>query len=181
MSELNSISQKRCFYCPRPSVESCPDCELISYCSPEHRAFHRPKKRCFLFKVEKSEEKGLLLVAARDIKANEVIMEEYPAAVGPYLKTMPQCLTCFSPVSLDFVCENCGFPMCDEECAKDPLHVDNECGLFVKAGKKVKVEVVDKPCDAYAVISPLRSILLKGKNNEKHIFAENQKNKNKNE
>ncbi len=39
------------------------------------------------------------MVATRDIKPMELILEEYPAVQGPYLKTRPQCLECYKYVA----------------------------------------------------------------------------------
>ena len=62
-----------CFFCGEPSDSVCPQCGLVASCSAEHYTFHRPKGRCFPFRVGFSEERGMHLVAARNIKVGEVI------------------------------------------------------------------------------------------------------------
>jgi hypothetical protein len=69
------------------------------------------------------------MVASRDITPCELILSEKPAVVGPYARTSPGCLQCFKKVDDSFLCSGCKFPMCDEACAKGPLHRD-ECKFF---------------------------------------------------
>ena len=56
----------------------------------------------------------------------EVILEEYPAFVGPSSKTETQCVQCFlpwsSPESKKERCGKCNFAVCDEKCARGRLH-----------------------------------------------------------
>ena len=60
-----------CFFCGQPADNTCPHCGLVSFCSPEHFSFHRPKGRCFPFRVGFSEKRGQHLVATRNIKVGE--------------------------------------------------------------------------------------------------------------
>ena len=67
-----------CFFCGEPADSACPQCGLVASCSAEHYSFHRGgggpgtgkggMGRCFPFRVGFSEERGMHLVAARDIK-----------------------------------------------------------------------------------------------------------------
>ena len=42
-----------------------------------------------------------MIVAARDIKPFETILIDRPAIVGPFDDTLPECLECFSEVSVE--------------------------------------------------------------------------------
>ena len=71
-------------------------------CLQDHYSCHRRpgSSQCNLYKVEPDSDKGgIKVVALRDIKALEIILDEYPVAIGPYTKTQPQCLECFKPCS----------------------------------------------------------------------------------
>ena len=63
---------------------------------------------------------GNVLVATRDIKATEIILEEYPAATGHNTKSKPCCMECLGPVQPEDRCDICNFPLCKKE----------ECKLF---------------------------------------------------
>ena len=71
------------------------------------------------------------------MQALEVILEEYPAFVGPYSKTAAQCVECFrpwsSPKSGRERCAQCGLPVCGQECAKGRLH-EVECAVMRRVG-----------------------------------------------
>ena len=77
------------------------------------------------------------------------MLSDQPAAIGPRHNTTPCCLTCLRcpkksgnvkngedtnfllrPVTGEYCCPSCNFPMCGEECAKDPRHADQECSIF---------------------------------------------------
>ena len=71
------------------------------------------------------------MVATRDIKMGETILEEKPAVWGPNNKSYPLCLDCLQPVKfkevssgdgelkekvVDSFCSKCGFPVCNQKC-----------------------------------------------------------------
>lgn len=159
----------------------------------DHYSCHRPPEssRCFLYKLEQDPAKGVKMVALRDIKPLEVILEEYPVAVGPYPKTVPQCLECFKPCSPGAVfktlkkstcatvlskrhlpsvpaddlyrCSGCNFPLCGPECEAGPLHSKQECPVFQRAGFRAKIPNLDRVnTTEYASINTLRTLLQKG-------------------
>jgi len=94
----------------------------------------------------------------RDIKQGEVVMEDRAVAVGPVHNTTPVCLQCYKFVSLDYCCDGCGYPMCDEECARGATHAQ-ECAVFRNAGAKVDILPSDKDAVEYQVILVLRLLL----------------------
>ena len=66
----------------------------------------------------------------------EVILEEYPTFVGPYSKSLKQCLQCFKPWSRSGGgqrCAGCNYLVCDERCARGERH-RVECRIMQKAG-----------------------------------------------
>lgn len=72
------------------------------------------------------------MVAAKNIKAGEIIFKEAPLTFGPSEITKPLCLACYKPVTIESpTCELCGFPMCSKECCKAPIHKENECEALV--------------------------------------------------
>ena len=143
-----------CSYCP-------PDSDRIYYCSEKHLEVHRGKinfKRngnnlakaestqnvivngvtdnltCWPFRIETKPEIGRIMVATRDIRAGEIILEEYPAVWGPNNKSAAVCLGCLKPalkiqlnksgdeaedtikdISIN-TCPKCCFPICGTEC-----------------------------------------------------------------
>ncbi|KAK3925491.1 SET domain-containing protein SmydA-8, isoform A [Frankliniella fusca] len=106
-------------------------------------------------------------VASRDLPAGEVLVSELPFAVGPKLDTYPLCLGCLAPVDASAVCSACGWPVCDPDCERLPLHADNECAVFKAAG--VRFALPAEPgaaagtCPQYECITPLRVLLAKEK------------------
>ena len=85
-------------------------------------------------------------------------MEDKPVAVGPVHSTLPVCLECYQFVNLDYECEGCGFPMCDQLCAGGETHAQ-ECQVFRAAGAKVKIIRADQEMVEYQVIMVLRLLL----------------------
>ena len=61
----------------------------------------RRNEQCLPFTIEYREGKGNVIVAARDIKPFETILIDRPAIVGPFDDTLPECLECFSEVSVE--------------------------------------------------------------------------------
>nr|CAD7448916.1 unnamed protein product [Timema bartmani] len=71
-------------------------------------------------KVERSEVLGRYLVAARDIKAGEVVIRETPLVVGPRGDSLPMCLACYRPLPLQGSRQRCSkcriVPLCSTQC-----------------------------------------------------------------
>ena len=79
----------------------------------------------------------------------------------------PICLTCYSSVSLDYLCV-CGYPMCDEECARHPSHLP-ECQILAR-GEKPTFQ--DGETEAYHCILPLRLALLARQDPDRFSFTD---------
>merc|ERR1712083_170739 len=88
------------------------------------------------YSVVRDEIVGRHMVAARDIKAGEVIMEDIPLTYGPVVFTgnlvgcRPVCLSCSHWVTGSYLCDGCNWPMCGESCARAPIHKIQECSVF---------------------------------------------------
>lgn len=125
------------------------------------------------YKVLYSAELGRYGVAARDLKAGEVVLEDRPFAVGPKVDSSPLCLECCRPVDGGRggpKCPECGWPMC-EECAADKqtiVYHKKECSLFAKHKAKFQaVEDSTASCMQLDCITPLRMLLAKEEHPER--------------
>ncbi|XP_058064802.1 SET domain-containing protein SmydA-8 [Anopheles bellator] len=70
--------------------------------------------------VKRNDLVGRYIVAAKDLKAGETILETDPLVVGPCAESDPVCLGChstFDPGSDDFRCGSCGWRICSPDCA----------------------------------------------------------------
>uniref|UniRef100_A0A182K319 SET domain-containing protein n=1 Tax=Anopheles christyi TaxID=43041 RepID=A0A182K319_9DIPT len=83
--------------------------------------------------VKRSEQVGRYIVASRDLKAGEAIIETQLFVVGPCAETEPVCLGChsaFGPGSVAYRCENCNWRICSPDChglAPEGTHRKLEC------------------------------------------------------
>jgi len=97
------------------------------------------------------------LVASRDIAPGEVVMEEEPLVVGPNQETTPVCLGCMAVADCSFLCPNCGYPFCEQQCAEDPVH-KQECPYL--AVRRHEFAAGEVQMEAYHAVLPLRLLLL---------------------
>lgn len=108
------------------------------------------------------------MIAARDLKAGEVLFREFPVAAGPKMTSAAICLGCHKYISLKnnksefYKCSKCSWPMCGKECEDLAPHVE-ECRLM--AAKKYKCPIKNGGAGvqeaAYCVILPMRVLLLR--------------------
>lgn len=144
--------------CDAPGTERCIECNQVSFCSDAHRVEawqeHEPHCRPFkvkiinnavthmiiedVFQVLKDPILGRYLVATRDIKPGEVILQEIPLIKGPSQITAPVCLGCYRLIASDHhtPCMKCGWPMCAVLCAQYRDHIP-ECTYTANKGNKV--------------------------------------------
>ncbi|XP_023941136.2 SET domain-containing protein SmydA-8 [Bicyclus anynana] len=126
-----------------------------------------------IFEIQKSEELGRYLVAARDLAPGEVVITELPLVFGPKAMfdpeaTMP-CVGCYKPVFTDVGerCSRCGWPMCSGNCPglTDPRHHGMECDILSARPECV----LDNMAEYYRhdALLPLRCVLLQNSNPEK--------------
>ena len=151
-----------CFFCLEPAKVRCQECPWGEACSLGCLRWHRdPTGSCFPFRLERTADRGMAMVAARDIRPMEVILQEYPVAIGPYFQTRPLCLECFGLFghhSPQYRCSKCHFPLCGPGCEVGRWH-RVECRVFQDVGHKTQEEVSESE---YASICTLRTLQLKG-------------------
>jgi len=164
MMEGEDGDQFICAQCGAAANQRCTGCHITFYCSREHQKLHWKlhKSQCCAYKVCSSPSLGRYLVATRDLKPGEMIISETPLVIGPQAVTPPVCLACYKPVTNKYVCPKCGWPMCNEKCAKSPVH-EAECNLTQIRGSPIQMPagVFNKPYPVYEVITILRCLYLK--------------------
>lgn len=91
--------------CPVPAVSRCGGCQKVGYCSKEHQKLHWKdhKGDCCGWKVSENKRLGRFLIAVRDVKPGEIIMQEKPLIITPPKITLPVCLGCYSEFKPDGV------------------------------------------------------------------------------
>lgn len=72
------------------------------------------------YRVAVSDIMGRYLVANKDLKAGDLIIEEQPLVVGPCAESQPVCLGCHLDLlkcaKKQYKCPNCGWPLCSPKC-----------------------------------------------------------------
>ena len=143
VKKMIQLDPDACFLCQKPDqgCNRCPKCSMV-HCGTDHLAVHRGSSKkhpeiCWPFRIGRRDVVGNVMVASRDIKAGETILEEKPAVWGPNNKSVPLCLDCLQPVKfvektiekveeegtipvtkkvVNSFCSKCGFPVCNEKC-----------------------------------------------------------------
>lgn len=116
------------------------------------------------------------MLANRDIKKGEIILKEFPAAIGPKTSSFPMCLGCHKLINLKpgerfyYKCEKCTWPLCGPACEVSDIHI-KECEMMHtrKFRSSLDYDGTKKMESAYCVITPLRCMLLK--NDKPEVFA----------
>jgi len=165
MKDLKTSSSRgACFLCSEVTPQQCPHCPAFT--CPAHYSTHRTAQACRPFAVRYREEVGRYVVATRDIKAMEIILEEQkPAVLGPVYESRPVCLECLGPVDGSVTCIECALPLCGVECQGGPNHRP-ECKIFSGLEEKVKVEDLSAPVPLYGCITGIRLLSLKEEDEE---------------
>ncbi|XP_037084707.1 SET domain-containing protein SmydA-8-like [Pollicipes pollicipes] len=131
-----------CARCGGPAQLRCAACSVPYYCTRQ-----RPGV-------------GRFTVAARNLAAGQLLLNEAPLASGPQLEAEPQCLSCGRLLEARAAaCARCRWPMCGESCAASAAHAA-ECAVLARdAGDRPKAG--SKPSARYDCILPLRLLLLR--------------------
>ncbi|KAG8238075.1 hypothetical protein J437_LFUL017916 [Ladona fulva] len=128
------------------------------------------------FRILTSEIMGRYLVADKDFRAGEMILDEEAIVVGPCQGSKPVCLVCYralyskdkfsDTIPATVPCKKCGWPLCGvESCIRarnDPNDHSNECKAFEAARKDATFS--QDPLIQYSLyeaIVPLRVLLYK--------------------
>eukprot|EP00092_Neocalanus_flemingeri_P003072 GFUD01003281.1.p1 GENE.GFUD01003281.1~~GFUD01003281.1.p1 ORF type:complete len:499 (+),score=130.58 GFUD01003281.1:101-1597(+) len=113
MSLLTQDNIDGCFFCNSTTqLHPCDYCENIQSCE-KHLHIHRPSNTCLPFRILFQEGVGRCVVAARDILAGEMVIEDKAAMIGPACRERV-CLECLAPISEETRCHICGLPLCCE-------------------------------------------------------------------
>ena len=141
--------------------------DMMDRYSDRDLANHRKGKP---YEIVKDETFGRHMVASRDIKAGETVMEDFPLTFGPMSSSevKPLCLGCYRPLdqsSSKIDCEGCGWPLCSLACGERPAHRDFECRLFQEVNFRLDSQSLDYSGTeaAYNCISPLRGLILRAR------------------
>jgi len=157
-----------CSLCQAPTALRCPACGIP--CCKLHLSAHRPADQCLPFTVRVGEGVGRYVVATRDIKAGELILEDRPAVWGPCFDTEAVCVECLGRPDGTIFCHRCNFPLCSEACRDGPNHKP-ECDMFAAMEPKVTIKQYPKApnttnssgriCHEYGCITVLRMLSLR--------------------
>ncbi|CAG4942892.1 unnamed protein product [Parnassius apollo] len=128
----------------------------------------RKDKLCY--EVKRSDIMGRYVVATRNIRAGEVIIEEPALVVGPCSGCALICLGCYRELDEAAIvqCQGCNWPMCSKSCpglGKYTGHSSYEC----KTLKSIPPDYskLEDLKDSYHALTPLRCLLLKTEDPEK--------------
>lgn len=121
----------------------------------------------FLSKVRRNDKLGRYMVAARDLKAGEVLFREVAVVHGPKMLSHPICLGCHralvpkSPKMSFYRCSACSWPLCSKHCENLAPHVE-ECKLMAAKHYKCPTKTnFSSLSNTVYWIFPLRFLLLK--------------------
>ena len=93
--------------------------------------------RGFPYQVKSGDGARKQVVAARNIMAGETVLMENPKIITLMARDYPRCLACLACVDYGFLCERCGYPLCDDVCAGTQKH-KVECELIRTIGGRVE-------------------------------------------
>ena len=111
-----------------------------------------------LWKVSTLPNIGKVLLATRDIKPWEKVLEDTALVTAPC--NSAACLGCLGAVSGEVVCARCKWPVCQEQCQEQQTHQE-ECQLFQRSQISPKADQLESSHGIYSFISVLRILLLK--------------------
>jgi len=145
-----------CVLCDKPGIKKCGSCFMAHYCGTRHQTQHWKyhKIKCKIISIQESSPGVLSAIAAKNIPAGTLIIEDYPI----FMSLDPQCPArnllkilevaeslpfpcpgCFNGKILQssletFRCKRCGVPVCSSECEKDcrlyTPHSNGECAAL---------------------------------------------------
>ncbi|KAI4456165.1 set and mynd domain containing arthropod-specific member 4 isoform a [Holotrichia oblita] len=160
-----------CSVCKKPSVQSCSLCYRAYYCSKEHQIQDWKKghkNNCAPFKIAINEVLGRHLISTCDIPEGSVILQRKPLVICPKIVSLLLCLGCHKKLNNGDLnaCSKCNWPVCGMGCENTELHKD-ECELLSQNNIRPQINLGSPKQSCYALIAPLRSLLLKEKSKSK--------------
>jgi len=146
------VNQTGCFLCGIKTDNRCPDCGIFA--CPKHLPLHKGRNRktdkemlCLPYRVIWREDVGRCVVATRDIKPLELIIQDEAVVIGPQYEAEATCVQCLGRVDGSVVCDACNFLFCTEEC-KQTFNSTKELGCQ-KTGSWHGVE-----CEVFRKLEP---------------------------
>uniref|UniRef100_A0A1L8DX66 Putative histone tail methylase n=1 Tax=Nyssomyia neivai TaxID=330878 RepID=A0A1L8DX66_9DIPT len=111
---------------------------------------------------------GRYLVAGRDLKPGDIIIQDNTLTIGPSVDGGMVCLGCYIPLSIQTPkCLGCGWPMCSTKCPgyREKFgHGGTECSILREkrlADTLEKFQGMSEMKQIYECILPLRCLLLR--------------------
>eukprot|EP00094_Tigriopus_californicus_P008742 TCALIF_08427-PA protein Name:"Similar to msta Protein msta, isoform A (Drosophila melanogaster)" AED:0.15 eAED:0.15 QI:0/0.4/0.16/0.83/0.6/0.66/6/115/489 len=159
----------------------CSACYTVHYCQQEHQKsdWKKHKSQCSKpYEVLEDKVVGRYMIAARDLKAGDVILREKPCIVGPNLESSDFiCVVCHRVLKTKhfLTCKLCKVPVCSTPCSESDLHRNGECSVlkqkpfgFYSSFNAQSQQVIHRPSASvehanFQLIIPIRAILLKMK------------------
>jgi hypothetical protein len=120
--DQNSTEIYFCKICETPTKSYCKACSNAYYCCKDHQKKHWKihKKECFPLKIVHDHKNvQRKLVATKNVRQGQVILEEYPIFVTPNTRTENgvTCLGCCKKLDNSWTsCIRCGWPICSVNC-----------------------------------------------------------------
>lgn len=141
---------------------------------------------CFPYEAAYREGIGRVLVATRHIRPMELLLVDPGTCTGPNYSSKPVCLECLKFVNGSITCPRCEYPMCSAEClTKNDRHTRQECDILSRCLASERPDIlqwrrrartgdddvtttddVTSITNAYAVVTPLRMLLMQQENKD---------------
>jgi len=160
-----------CPACGKIATTKCTACKQVYYCKRDCQKkdwkTHKPLCKAMPYKIARNSVLGNHILANRDIKEGEIILQESPLVFGPAQQTAPVCLACYVPVDGSYKCPRSGWPLCGPTCARS---VQKNPEVLVPAQCEAQFEVEDynKFSYLYECIIVLRALLLQKQSPSKY-------------
>nr|XP_003704905.1 PREDICTED: protein msta, isoform A-like isoform X1 [Megachile rotundata] len=162
-------NRSACAVCGGESVFKCSACGNVYYCSKKHQKedWKRHVQFCRAFKLAESSSLGRYYIAARNIKAGEIVLkDDRPLVAGPMHNSVPVCLGCYMVLHENTAvpCTKCGWPLC-QNCKEHGTECDFTSS---RRSDKVSITKFGYPHPSYQCINVIRALSLKDNNIESY-------------
>ncbi|XP_076386868.1 uncharacterized protein LOC100876879 isoform X3 [Megachile rotundata] len=153
-------NRSACAVCGGESVFKCSACGNVYYCSKKHQKedWKRHVQFCRAFKLAESSTLGRYYIAARNIKAGEIVLkDDRPLVAGPMHNSVPVCLGCYMVLHENTAvpCTKCGWPLC-QNCKEHGTECDFTSSRRSDKVNGHEVPLTDPP---YVAVYELASLL----------------------
>ena len=109
--------------------------------------------------IENENTRTRYMVAARNLRAGDVVFRERAVVSGPKMGAAPLCLGCCGRVDGGSPrCPRCSYPFCAASCYQSAAHA-GECAVLSRSKFRVKIADYEAAHGAYDCVTPLRCLL----------------------